>query len=199
MRSGPLSLAARLAAIDVSEHPGACARGPLEIETLVHDLASSTSTTRPRAAVSSAQSIQGVGYYATTPRRRRGRVDFTSIMRVRVMYLRPARPSRDGGGVQRRASPSTPERDDPRRRRGRPRRVGDLFPHPRFRAPRVDFSAQVDRTADHRPRARCPSRSAWCRSATDGIISLDLGFTLTRSELIGRQRQRHRIRPAPSP
>lgn len=84
-RSVAFPIAARLAAIDVSEHPGRVRSGPLALEALHHDMASSSLQALDAAGFIGAQSIQGVdGYYATSATRAAAGSDFSAIMRVRV-------------------------------------------------------------------------------------------------------------------
>jgi len=87
-RSVLFPIAARLAAIDAAEHPGFVRRGPLEMTTLLHDLASSDFASLDTGGFIGAQSIQGAeGFYATDVTRAPAGSDFGTIMRVRVMCL----------------------------------------------------------------------------------------------------------------
>lgn len=87
-RSVLFPIAARLASIDAAEHPGLVRGGPLEMETLLHDLASSDYSSLDAGGFIGAQSIQGAeGFYATDVTRAPAGSDFGTIMRVRVMCL----------------------------------------------------------------------------------------------------------------
>lgn len=86
LRSVAFPVAARLSAIDAAEHPGRVRSGPLAMEELLHDLASSDYSALDAAGFCGAQSIQGAeGYYATAATRAPAGSDFGQIMRVRVM------------------------------------------------------------------------------------------------------------------
>ena len=85
-RSVLFALASRLAAIDVAEHPGRQRSGSLSLELLYHDLADDTLDALDSAGFIGAQSIDGAeGYYATDATRAPTGSDFGNIMNVRVM------------------------------------------------------------------------------------------------------------------
>lgn len=82
------SIAPRIGSIDAAEHPGMVRGGPLEMTTLVHDLASSDFASLDAGGFLGAQSIQGAeGFYATDVTRAPAGSDFGTLMRVRVMCL----------------------------------------------------------------------------------------------------------------
>ena len=181
-RSVLFALAARLAAIDVSEHPGRVRTGPLEIETLVHDLASSTLDDLDSAGFIGAQSIQGVnGYYATDATRAAAGSDFTSIMRVRVMCFacraalarmveecNESIPVNANGTIRADVADGLDASVTSFLTRELGRRVSSV-------------SAQVDRTADLVSTSTLPFKIRMVPLGYSTAISLDLGFTLTRS------------------
>lgn len=181
-RSVAYALAPRLAAIDVSEHPGRVRSGPLEMETLLHDLADSTLTTLDTQGFIGAQSIRGVeGYYATDATRAAAGSDFTDIMRVRVMCF-AARAAL--GRMVEECNESIPVNNDGTIRAdvadGLDASVTSFLTRELGR--RVSsVSVQVDRSADIVSTDTLPFRVRMVPLGYSKAVSLDLGYTLTRS------------------
>jgi len=181
-RSVVFPIAARLGAIDVSEHPGRVRSGPLVLETLLHDLASTALDDLDAQGFLGAQSIQGVaGYYATATTRAAAGSDFTSIMRVRVMCFacraalarmveecNESIPVNPDGTIRADVADGLDASVTSFLTRELGRRVSSV-------------SVQVDRTADLVSTSTLPFRVRFVPLGYSTAISLDLGFTLTRS------------------
>lgn len=87
-RSVLYPIAARLAAVDAAAHPGRVRSGKLAMETLLHDVASSTYSSLDAGGFIGVQTIQGAdGFYATDMTRAPAGSDFGTIMRVRTICL----------------------------------------------------------------------------------------------------------------
>lgn len=182
-RSVLFALASRVAGIDVSEHPGRVRSGPLSLETLVHDLAaSSTLTSLDSQGFIGAQSISGVsGYYATATTRAAAGSDFVTLMRVRVMcFACRAALSR----MVEECNESIPTNPDGTIRAdvadGLDASVTSFLTRELGR--RVSsVSVQVDRTADLITTSTLPFKVRVVPLGYSEAISLDLGYTIARS------------------
>ena len=181
-RSVLFDVAARLAAIDVAEHPGRVRSGPLDIETLLHDLADSTLVSLDTQGFIGAQSIVGVeGFYATRRTRAAAGSDFDSIMRVRVMCfacraalarmveeVNESIPVNANGTIRADVADGIDASVTSYMTRELGRRVSSV-------------SVQVSRTADLVSTSTLPFKVRVVPLGYSEAITLDLGYTLARS------------------